>query len=79
MAMENPRTETARDNDDKDLIENADTAPSFSAGGVGLAADVGTEQDLTEVGEPDARTRVRKNHDQHHDQAFRTGQPSGID
>ena len=75
--MDNPRTDTARDHDDHALIDSADSAPSLAGGGgaVNLSADVGTEQDLTEIDEPDARTRVRKNHDQHHAQAIRANHP----
>jgi len=28
--MEHPRTETARENDDSDIIENAEAGPSFA-------------------------------------------------
>ena len=59
--MENRRTETARQNDDKDLIEGMEDAPSFSASAGGqLQRDIGTRDELDhgEVGE-DGTTRVR--------------------
>ena len=60
-AMENRRTETARQNDDSDLIENLEDAPSFgSASGGQLQRDIGSRAELEreDVGEPGV-TRVR--------------------
>jgi hypothetical protein len=59
--MENRRTETARQNDDSDLIENLEEAPSFgSASGGQLQRDIGSRAELErgEVGEAGV-TRVR--------------------
>ncbi len=58
---ENRRTETARENDDSELIENMEDAPSFSgAAGGELQRDIGTRAELDhgDVGEP-GTTRVR--------------------
>ena len=59
--MENRRTETARETDDSDLIENMENAPgvSFSSGGQ-LQRDIGSRAEIQhgEVGEPGV-TRVR--------------------
>jgi undecaprenyl-diphosphatase len=60
-AMENRRTETARQNDDSDLIENLEEAPSFgSASGGQLQRDIGSRAELEreDVGEAGV-TRVR--------------------
>lgn len=59
--MENRRTETARQNDDSELIENLEEAPNFSgASGGELQRDIGSRAEVAhgEVGEPGV-TRVR--------------------
>ena len=59
--MDNPRTETARRTDDKDLIENQEDAPAFSGvSGGNLQRDIGSraEQEHEDIGEPGV-TRVR--------------------
>ena len=59
--MENRRTETARQNDDSEMIENLEEAPSFgSASGGQLQRDIGSRAELErgEVGEAGV-TRVR--------------------
>ena len=71
--MENPRTDAARDHDDSALIDNFE--PGASQGGTSggnLARDVTSEADLSQVGEPEASTRVRKDHDIQHAQEQRT-------
>jgi hypothetical protein len=72
---ENPRTTTARDTDDHELIdamiEEADTDIVGGGGGGHLQADVGTQNDLTRaVGDPDALTRPQKDDDIHNKQAY---------
>ena len=63
---ENPRTETARDNDDSDLIEgmipSGDAEPT-SGGGGALGQDVGKQADLKQVTDPDGTTRATKQDD----------------
>ncbi|GAA0663501.1 hypothetical protein FHT00_001235 [Sphingomonas insulae] len=63
---DNPRTETARENDDTDLIEGmipADEAVAGSGGGT-LAQDVGSNADLTRaIDDPEARDRAAKQDD----------------
>lgn len=59
--MENPRTETARQTDDKDLIEDMEKGPSFGgASGGALQRDIGSRAEMQhgEVGEPGV-TRVQ--------------------
>jgi hypothetical protein len=55
------RAETARLNDDKDLIESMEDAPSFgSAAGGNLQRDIGARDEVHgEVGDGSAVTRVR--------------------
>lgn len=59
--MENPRTETARQTDDSELIESMEDAPSFgSASGGQLQRDIGSHDELQheEIGGA-GTTRVR--------------------
>ncbi|HEY0044561.1 MAG TPA: hypothetical protein VGB62_08435 [Allosphingosinicella sp.] len=55
------RAETARLNDDKDIIETMEEGPAFaSAAGGNLQRDIGTRDELKEeVGDGDGVTRVR--------------------
>ena len=77
--MDNSRTDSARDHDDHQLIDGAEADAGPASGAVGISADVNGEQDIAAIAEPDTRTRVRKAHDQHHDQAWNSGQPRGVD
>jgi hypothetical protein len=76
--MENPRTTSARDHDDHELIEAAQS-DTFGGqpgdGSRGLAADVNTQNELAGVGDPEAHTRVQKDDDIHHDQRRASGKP----
>lgn len=70
---ENPRTTSARDHDDTDLIEGmepAGEAVASSAGGR-LQTDIGSQADLTRaVDDPDATTRAEKADDIANGQAY---------
>ena len=59
--MENRRTETARDNDDSDIIDRIEPAPrqGGSSGG-NLQEDVATQSELERVRDPEAREGVTK-------------------
>lgn len=59
--MENPRTESARRNDDSDIIENLEEAPSHSGTqGGNLQRDIGSRaEEQRTTGDPDGVTRVR--------------------
>lgn len=65
MANENPRTESARDHDDKDVIEGmipgGEAVPS--TGGGALAREVGSQDDLGQVDDPDGSVRATKQDD----------------
>lgn len=70
--MEHPRTTSARDHDDRELIESMEPGPSFSTSSGGtLARDVGTQDEIAHVAEPSAATRVRKGHAIEHAQERR--------
>jgi hypothetical protein len=70
-AMENPRTETARENDDSDVIELdlAEIQPSQggSSGG-NLQEDIATQAELDRIRDPEAHEGVDKQDKIDHDQ-----------
>ena len=59
--MDNRRTETARENDDSDIIDRAEPAPSQggSSGG-NLQEDIATQAELERVRDPEAMQGVDK-------------------
>lgn len=76
--MENPRTTSARDHDDHEMIDAAvaDATPGQgSASGHNIATDVATQAELAAVGDPEARVRPQKDDDIHNDQARPSGKP----
>jgi len=77
--MENPRTETARNNDDSDIIEREsdEFAPSFggSSGG-NLQEDIATQAELERVRDPEAHEGVEKQDDIDHQQRYETDRPA---
>ena len=77
--MENPRTESARENDDSDIIERAsdEIAPSFggSSGG-NFQRDIATDVELARVQDPEAREGSDKQHDIDHQQRYETNHPA---
>ena len=75
--MENRRTETARENDDSDLIEDAERAPSQqgSSGG-NLQRDVGTQASEERVRDPEAMEGVTKEDDIAHAQRYPVNHPA---
>jgi hypothetical protein len=81
--MENPRTQSARENDDSDIIDNAEPGPSFagSAGG-NMQRDIASAVELARVQDPEAREGSDKQHDVDHAQRHETNhaadkQPGG--
>lgn len=72
---ENPRTTSARDNDDSAMINaaiaEADTGAVAGSGGGHLQTDVGSQADLREaVDDPDGITRAEKADDMASGQAY---------
>ncbi|WP_174279528.1 hypothetical protein [Sphingomonas bacterium] len=70
---ENPRTTSARDHDDTDLIEGMDPEVGAVAGSSGgkLQRDVGSQADLTRaVADPEADTPVTKADDMANNQSY---------
>ena len=77
--MENPRTETARENDDSDIIEraSAEPAPSFggSSGG-NMPEDIATQAELERVRDPESHQGVDKQDKIDHQQETPTNHPA---
>ena len=75
--MENRRTESARDNDDSDLIESAEPAPSQggSSGG-NLQEDISTQAERERVRDPEAMEGVDKQDDINHQQRYAPRHPA---
>jgi hypothetical protein len=72
--MENPRTTSARDHDDSDLIDAMEDAPgTVGRSGGKLAQDVGTADELARATDPDAHTRATKEDDIDNNVARRSG------
>ncbi len=73
MMDENPRTQDARDNDDRDLIENAaaDAAAGILPGSFGgIHGDLDRQAELNEIEDPDGTARPTKADDIANDQAY---------
>ena len=81
--MENPRTTSARDHDDHEMIDAAvaeATPGQGSASGGKLAVDVGTQAEEAAITDPEAHLRPEKEDDQNAGQAYpanRTGGATG--
>ena len=77
--MENRRTETARANDDSDIIDrdSAEFAPdqSGSSGG-NLQEDIATQAELERVRDPEAMEGVDKQDDIDHQQRYPARHPA---
>jgi hypothetical protein len=70
--MENPRTTSARDHDDHEMLEDSDNMPMDSSTGGNLARDVASSSEEADLIEPDGTRRVRKQDDIDNDTATRT-------
>ncbi len=67
--MDDRRTETARDNDDSELIESSEKTPAQQGrSGGNLQRDVGTQAALERVKDPEALEGVTKEDDIAHGQ-----------
>ena len=75
--MENRRTETARENDDNDIIDRAEPAPSQSgSSGGNLQEDIATQAELERVRDPQAMEGVDKQDDINHQQRYPARHPA---
>lgn len=75
--MENPRTESARENDDSDIIDRAEPAPGQGGtSGGNLQEDIATRAELERVRDPEAREGVDKQNDIDHQQRYETDRPA---
>jgi len=75
--MDNRRTDTARANDDSDILDNADPAPSQTgSSGGNLQEDVATQADLERVRDPEAMEGVDKQDDINHEQRYPARHPA---
>lgn len=75
--MDNRRTDTARDNDDSDIIDRAEPTPSQggSSGG-NLQEDVATQAELERVRDPEAHEGVDKQDKIDHQQEAQPKHPA---
>ena len=75
--MDNRRTESARENDDRDLIESTEPAPRFSgSSGGNLQEDVATKAELERVRNPGAHEGVEKQDKIDHQQETTANRPA---
>ena len=75
--MNNPRTESAREHDDSDIIDRAEPAPSQGGtSGGNLQEDVATQAELERVRDPEAMEGVDKQDDIDHQQRYETDRPA---
>jgi hypothetical protein len=75
--MDNRRTESARDNDDSELIDRAEPAPNQGGtSGGNLQEDVATQAELERVRDPEAMEGVDKQDDIDHQQRFENARPA---
>ena len=75
--MENPRTASAREHDDSDIIDRAEPAPSQGGtSGGALQEDIASQAELERVCDPEAREGVDKQDDINHQQRYETDRPA---
>jgi len=76
-AMDNRRTDTARENDDSDIIDRVEPTPrqGGSSGG-NLQEDVATQAELERVRDPEAREGVDKQDEIDHQQRYPARHPA---
>lgn len=77
--MEHPRTESARENDDSDIIDDAEPGPSFAgSSGGNMQRDIASAVELARVDDPEAREGSDKQHDIDHQQRHETNHPADL-
>ena len=75
--MDNRRTETARENDDSDIIDTVEpTPPQGGSSGGNLQEDVATQAELERVRDPQAFEGVDKQDDIDHAQRYENRHPA---
>ena len=75
--MDNRRTDTARENNDSDLIDGIEpTPPQGGSSGGNLQEDVATEAELERVRDPEALEGVDKQDDIDHAQRYENRRPA---
>jgi len=75
--MDNRRSETARDNDDSDIIDSIEpTPPQGDRSGGNLQRDIGTDASLERVRDPEAHEGVEKQDKIDHQQESYTDKPA---
>jgi hypothetical protein len=75
--MDNPRTQSARDNDDSELIDSVEpTPPQGGSSGGNLQEDVATQAELERVRDPQAMEGVDKQDDIDHQQRYENRHPA---
>ena len=75
--MENPRTASAREHDDSDIIDRAEPAPSQGGtSGGALQEGIASQAELERVRDPEAREGVDKQDDINHQQRYETDRPA---
>jgi hypothetical protein len=75
--MDNRRTDSARENDDSDIIDRAEPAPSQrDTSGGNLQEDVATEAELERIRDPEEREGVEKRDKIDHQQETPTRHPA---
>jgi hypothetical protein len=75
--MDNPRTDSAREHDDSDIIDSIEPAPSQggSSGG-NLQEDIATQAELERVRDPEAREGISKQSKIDHQEETPTNRPA---
>ena len=75
--MDTRRTETARENDDSDIIDSIEpTPPQGGSSGGNLQEDVATQAELERVRDPEALEGVDKQDDINHQQRYPARHPA---
>ena len=75
--MDNRRTDTARENDDSDIIDSIEpTPPQGGSSGGNLQEDVATQAELERVRDPEALEGVDKQDDIDHAQRYENRHPA---
>jgi hypothetical protein len=75
--MENPRTQSARDHDDSEVIDNTEPMPSQGGrSGGNLQSDVATDASLERIRDPEGHEGVDKQDDIDHAQRYAARHPA---